>query len=304
MIDGTPTKGDLNSLNLNDIESIQVLKDASAASIYGSRAGNGVVIVTTKKGKNGSPKITYDAYYGVQNPGRTLDLLNTQQYADVLWESRRNALNIGSMVNGVITSPTPINPTSAQFGNGVTPVIPDYIFPSGAFEGDPRVNPANYTRDINAAGFGSSKFLITKANKVGTNWMDVIFNPAPIQNHQIGISGATDAGRYAMSMNYYDQKGIMEYTSFKRYSMRVNTEFNLGKRVRIGENFQASYAERIGQPNASRAVGTAVGHNPVAVLIPCHRVIRKVGEFGNYRYGASRKKALLAREFVLSGASR
>lgn len=253
VIDGTPTKGDLNSLNLNDIESIQVLKDASAASIYGSRAGNGVVIVTTKKGKNGSPKITYDAYYGVQNPGKNLDLLNTQQYADVLWESRRNAVNIGSMVNGVITSPTPINPTSAQFGNGVTPVIPDYIFPSGAFEGDPRVNPANYTRDISAAGFGSSKFLITKANKVGTDWMDVIFNPAPIQNHQIGVSGATDAGRYAMSMNYYDQKGIMEYTSFKRYSMRVNTEFNLGKRVRIGENFQASYAERIGQPNGNNS---------------------------------------------------
>lgn len=63
-------------------------------------------------------------------------------------------------------------------------------------------------------------------------------------------------------------------------------------------------AERIGQPTASRAVGTAVGHNPIAVLIPCHRVIRKVGEFGNYRYGAPRKKALLAREFVLSGASR
>jgi AraC family transcriptional regulator of adaptative response/methylated-DNA-[protein]-cysteine methyltransferase len=61
-------------------------------------------------------------------------------------------------------------------------------------------------------------------------------------------------------------------------------------------------AQRIGQPNASRAVGTAVGHNPIAVLIPCHRVIRKVGEFGNYRYGAQRKKALLAREFVNTGS--
>jgi AraC family transcriptional regulator of adaptative response/methylated-DNA-[protein]-cysteine methyltransferase len=62
-------------------------------------------------------------------------------------------------------------------------------------------------------------------------------------------------------------------------------------------------ATRIGKPGATRAVGTAVGHNPIAVLIPCHRVIRKVGEFGNYRYGALRKKALLAREFVLSGAA-
>ncbi|HEY9489243.1 MAG TPA: TonB-dependent receptor plug domain-containing protein, partial [Chryseosolibacter sp.] len=148
VIDGTPTKGDLNSLNLNDVESIQVLKDASAASIYGSRAGNGVVIVTTKKGRIGPPKVTYDAYYGTQRPGKSLDLLNTQQYADLLWESRKNAANIGTMVDGVITNPTPVNPTSAQFGNGPSPVIPDYIFPSGAFEGDPRVDPTNYTSNI------------------------------------------------------------------------------------------------------------------------------------------------------------
>ena len=65
----------------------------------------------------------------------------------------------------------------------------------------------------------------------------------------------------------------------------------------------AGIASRIGKPNATRAVGTAVGHNPIAVLIPCHRVIRKLGEFGNYRYGALRKKALLAREFALSGVA-
>ena len=77
IIDGTPTKGSLNSLNLNDIESMQVLKDASAASIYGSRAGNGVVIITTKQGKAGKPKFTYDTYYGSQNPIRGLELANS-----------------------------------------------------------------------------------------------------------------------------------------------------------------------------------------------------------------------------------
>ena len=70
-----------------------------------------------------------------------------------------------------------------------------------------------------------------------------------------------------------------------------------------GVTTYAGIASRIGNPSALRAVGTAVGHNPIAVLIPCHRVIRKVGEFGNYRYGALRKKALLAREFALSGAA-
>ncbi|MDP5139043.1 MAG: TonB-dependent receptor plug domain-containing protein, partial [Spirosomaceae bacterium] len=103
VIDGTPTKGNLNTLNLNDIESMQVLKDASAASIYGSRAGNGVVIITTKKGKGGKPKLTYDAYYGQQSPIKFLDLLNTREYADLLWESRINAENSNLLVNGQIS---------------------------------------------------------------------------------------------------------------------------------------------------------------------------------------------------------
>lgn len=266
VIDGTPTKGDLNSINLNDIESIQVLKDASAASIYGSRAGNGVVIVTTKRGKNGKPKITYDGYYGVQRPGKFLDLLNTQQYADLLWESRINALNNSDMVDGVIKEGTTIKyPTHAQFGSGQTPVIPDYIFPAGAFEGDPRVDPANYTNNIDDPNFGKTKYLITKANKEGTDWMDAIFDPAPIQNHQIGVSGANEGGRYAVSVNYYDQEGILKYTNYKRYAARVNTEFNVSKRIRLGENFQVSFNEKVGQPDGERPGSNA--NSPESVPI-------------------------------------
>jgi TonB-dependent starch-binding outer membrane protein SusC len=243
VIDGVPTKGNVNTINPNDIESMQILKDASSASIYGSRAGNGVVIITTKKGKSGKPTFTYDVYYGTQRPGKMLDMLNTQQYADVLWAATKNT--------------KPGNPTHAQFGNGATPVIPDYIFPAGAMEGDPRVaqdangNYINYSRNIDAADFNKTKWLITKANKTGTNWLDEIFDPAPIQNHQIGVSGGNDNGRYAMSLNYFDQKGIMIYTNFKRYTMRANTEFNVTKRVRIGENFQIAYSQRVNQPNGN-----------------------------------------------------
>ena len=96
VIDGVPTKGNLNTLNLNDVESMQILKDASAASIYGSRAGNGVVIITTKKGKAGKPKFTYDTYYGSQRHGKLLDLLNTQEYAQLTWESRINSGAVGA----------------------------------------------------------------------------------------------------------------------------------------------------------------------------------------------------------------
>ncbi|GAB3549069.1 SusC/RagA family TonB-linked outer membrane protein [Spirosoma fluminis] len=261
IIDGVPTKGSNNTINPNDVESIQVLKDASAASIYGSRAGNGVVIITTKKGKAGKPKFTYDVYYGSQQPGKTLSLLNTQQYADLLWESRINATN--TLVNGVATpnagQTALIYPKNAQFGSGSKPVIPDYIFPDGASEGDPRLarNPdgsyVNYSNDIDAADFRKTKFLITKANKEGTNWMDEIFDPAPIQNHQLGVSGGNESGRYAMSLNYFNQQGILKYTGYKRYSVRANTEFNVSKRVRIGENLQIAFGERVGGGNSTQS---------------------------------------------------
>ena len=149
------------------------------------------------------------------------------------------------------------NPVHAQFGNGPTPTIPDYIFPAGAMEGDPRVaqdangNYINYSSNIDAADFNKTKWMITKANKSGTDWLDEIYNSAPIQNHQIGVSGGNEAGRYAMSLNYFDQEGIMIYTNFKRYSLRANTEFNINKRVRVGENFQVGYGERVNQPNGN-----------------------------------------------------
>src|SRR5688572_28640813 len=247
VIDGVPTKGNLNTLNLNDIESMQILKDASSASIYGSRAGNGVVIVTTKKGKVGKPVFTYDMYVGTQRPGKFLDLLNTEEYAQLVWESRINAGNVAT--NG--------NPNHAQFGNGPSPTIPDYIFPAGAMEGDPRVAQnadgtyTNYSSNIDGSDFNKTKWMITKANKTGTNWLDEIYNPAPIQNHQIGVSGGNESGRYAMSLNYFDQEGIMIHTDFKRYSLRANTEFNINKRIRVGENFQVGYGERVNQPNGN-----------------------------------------------------
>ncbi|WP_207509628.1 SusC/RagA family TonB-linked outer membrane protein [Telluribacter humicola] len=276
IIDGTPTKGNLSSLNLNDIESMQVLKDASAASIYGSRAGNGVVIITTKKGKAGKPTLSYDTYYGTQSAWKGLDLTNTQEHADILWKSRINALN--TLNNGIATPNAGqsglIYPSNAQFGKGATPVIPDYIIPGGAMEGDPRTDPSRYVYDpFNP----SSRYLITKANKEGTDWFDEMFNPAPIQNHQLGVSGGNENGRYAMSLNYFDQKGIMQYTYYKRYSIRANTEFNVTKRIRAGENFQIALDERVGQTNGNQSES-----NPISFAYRIQPIIPVRDIKGNY----------------------
>ncbi len=266
IIDGTPTTGNLNNINPNDVESMQILKDASSASIYGARAANGVVIITTKKGKAGAPKISFDMYTGVQRPGKFLPLLNSQELGDLLWES---AKNVGQA------------PVHGQYGKGATPVIPDYIYPSGVFEGDPLVardasgNYINYSNDLSTPGFGSSKFLITKANKEGTNWQDELFNDAPIQNYQLGASGGSDKGTYAISLNYFNQKGILTNTNYKRYSLRANTQFTVRNRIRVGENFTVSYDDRAGITNNDES-------NPIAFAVRSHPLIPVYDVAGNY----------------------
>ena len=112
VIDGVPVESGINLINPNDIESLQILKDASSASIYGSRAANGVVIITTKKGKQGEPQIHFDAYNGIQTAARKLDVLNAQEYGDMLWEAHYN--------DGK-------TPSSDIYGTGSTAVIPEYL---------------------------------------------------------------------------------------------------------------------------------------------------------------------------------
>ncbi len=112
IIDGVPTKSGLNHFNMNDIESIQVLKDASATAIYGSRAANGVIVVTTKKGRFGESKITFDSYVGMQSAVNLPEMLNTQQYADLFWQAQKNA---------------GLPPSNEIFGDGDQPVIPEYL---------------------------------------------------------------------------------------------------------------------------------------------------------------------------------
>ena len=218
IIDGVPANG-LGFLSYNDIETMQVLKDAASASIYGARATNGVVIVTTKKGKVGPVKISYEAWAGTQNPGNGLDLLNTQEYADLTWLAAKNAGK---------------TPPSEQYGNGATPRIPDYILPGGRMEGDPDVDPSKYylrNDDITNA------YLIVRANKAGTDWYKELTRNAFMMNHSLTLSGANqDKSRYLLGFNYLDQDGIVLHNFFKRYVVRFNSEFNVKNKLRVGEN--------------------------------------------------------------------
>ncbi len=254
IIDGTPTQGSLNQINPNDIETMQVLKDASAASIYGARAANGVVIITTKKGSSGEPKITFDMYTGTQRVGRTLDLLDTKELGELYYQSEIGA------------GKTPGTSPSAQYKFSPTgeQTIADYIYPNvyGAL-------PANYTytNDIADPNLGRTAFNITKANKEGTDWQNVIFESAKISNYQLGATGGSKNGKYAISGSYFDQDGILKYTGYKRYSVRANTEFTKN-RLTFGENFTVSYDERVGVPN-----GNQNESNPISFAIRIQPII-------------------------------
>ena len=247
VIDGIPTKSDIQSINPANIESIQILKDAAAASIYGARAANGVIIVTTKKGKSGAPKVTFDARFGVQRAMNQLDLLNTQELGELLYAAARNdyidatGSDAGFVFDHGQYGP---DPNASNF-------IPDYIFPSRSFEGDAAVNPDLYSLD--------PYYGITKAVKEGTNWADEIFVPAPIQEYNLGISGGTEKARYFVSLNYFNQEGIVSLTNYERFTIRANTEFSPKDWFRVGETFEVTYSQRVGEGESNHE-GTAVAY--------------------------------------------
>jgi TonB-linked SusC/RagA family outer membrane protein len=228
-------------INPSDIETMQVLKDASASALYGSAAANGVIIITTKRGKVGAPKISYEGYYGSQYFNKGLDLLNTKEYGDYLWKLAINA--------GQVDAQGRVRHGQYGPGDGLTsPKIPDYILAgskSGAYEGDPAANPNLYKLDLYNVNDDSKTYLIHRANKVGTDWLKEITQTAPMTNHQVNVSGGTDKGNYLFGLNYFDQAGLVIKTKYKRYSLRSNTNFVIKNKVRVGEALQINFIDQI-----------------------------------------------------------
>jgi len=252
IIDGMPYRGKLGWLSSNDIESMQVLKDASASSIYGSRANNGVIIITTKKGKAGTPKVSLDVYTGTQNPnrGRFPQFLNPTEYANYFYQE---FINAGQTPGTTAT-------TGTNYGtSATTPTLPEYLV-AGTVTGQnvtaADADPSKYNYTRKSATF----YQITKANQQGTDWMRAITKNAPIQSYQLGITGGGENSTYALSGSWFDQQGTLQYTSYKRATIRANSNFYLfNKRLTIGENMQYSYNRGIGYATNTNTAGAYQG---------------------------------------------
>ena len=228
IVDGVPTTRALNSLNANDIESMQVLKDAASASIYGSRASNGVIIITTKRGKKGDKiKVDFNAnltasFYSSQSK---MKLLNSSGYATAMAQAALNdgidpvayASNYGLDLNAVGGTPITVwNPATSQY--------------------------VNYTVGGRNDGYINANRTMRYAD---TDWLDAISRTGFSQSYDLSVSHANDKHSAMFSLGYKKSNGIIKYTDFQNISARMNSSYNIADWISVGENFTVTYSSQV-----------------------------------------------------------
>lgn len=208
VIDGFPVEGNysqlqnpLNTINPNDIESIEVLKDASAQAIYGSRGSNGVVLITTKKGKQGRARFDLEVYTGWQQVAHKIELMNAREHVELVSEAKTTSW-LELSPNNKATDPMSMRPLALQF---------------------------------------SERFLKPDSFGKGTDWQDEVFQTAPMSNYQLTASGGSENVHYLISGGYFTQNGVIINSGFKRYSSRINIDANVSKKLKVGINLAPSY---------------------------------------------------------------
>lgn len=258
IVDGVPTKAGMHELNGNDIESIQVLKDAASASIYGSRAANGVIIITTKKGKEGKVKVDFDGSISVSTYAHKMDVLNAKEFGQVMW---RAYMNDG------------MDPNTNGLGYSY-----DWSYNE---QGNPVLNGISMKKYLDDAG-------TTPA--ADTDWFDEVTRKGVVQQYNVSVSKGSDKGSSFFSLGYYKNLGIIKESDFERFSARMNTEYKLLKNnsLTVGEHFTVNRTSEVAAPggflqnvlqfNPSLPIYTEDGnyagpvggypdrYNPVAVL--------------------------------------
>jgi TonB-linked SusC/RagA family outer membrane protein len=213
----------LDNMNPNDVESIEVLKDAAAASIYGSRASNGVVLITTKKGKKGKPKFTFNTYGGVNKEANRVDMLSAQG-----WIDRAKTMIDGQWVASGITgaSASQTNAERIAAYNQKNPTAP--LVPSNS-----RYYTYLYDDRWDIPGHPGLDYI---------DWQDKVFRTGEFSNYQLSASGATEAVNYYVSANYQKNTGYIVGTDYTLFSARANVDVKLSENFKMGINIAPSYS--------------------------------------------------------------
>jgi len=250
-----PPANPLATLNPNDIESIEVLKDASSAAIYGSRGSNGVILVTTKKGtKNTAPRISVRSYVGTQSVFNEPDLMNAEEVIDYTKDARNNTY---------LRQQDPTNTASPNYN-------PQY---------DPDTNAG---REANGA---VANHLIPEAyvnwDGTDTDWLDLVLEPSKLQNYDMTVSGGSDNVTYMIGGGFLDQAGIIDGSGFERYSVKTSLTGDFTDRFQVGLQLNAALTENNRKSANAPYFGTPPGI--IYSAMTQSPVVNPFNEDGTYR---------------------
>ena len=238
VVDGYPVADD-DYINPNDIESVEILKDAASAAIYGSRGASGVVLITTKRGGNDEKaKVTYDVSYGIQTLGRRIDLLNAREFAELYVEARNNSYWAYCMKAGVPYSPKDDNDT--RIAN---------LKAGGVSTNFGTVGLHPFFWDFSKNDYASTAFMYD------TDWQSEYFKPAGMMRHNVSVTGGSKNIKYMASVGYLDQDGIIHPSGHKQVNARINLDAQVSKKL----GFQVNYSMTDTKTREAKTYGRANG---------------------------------------------
>lgn len=233
VVDGMALENfDLNQINPQDIQSVEILKDAASSAIYGSRGANGVVIITTKLGKAGKAQVSVTLERGISRVNRRVEMMDAQQWIQYYIDARNNAWVLLDPVNN---KPTDNNAVRSRVSGAKNYMIPDDFI----------TNPGQFGK--------------------GTDWQEVMFRTAPMTNAQLSLSGGTDKTAYLFSMGYLDQDAVLIENYYKRLSLRSNIRQKISDKVTAGLNlaFTGTNDRTDGTSGKSDVVSLGLQSDPI-----------------------------------------
>lgn len=231
VLDGVPMSGSMSDINPNDIDSVTILKDAAASSLYGSRAANGVILITTKQGKSGTTKITVSSQLGVaERISKGYDLMNSTQFYEQSWMG---------LYNQAILEGKTVSEAQAYAHKDVKDVV--------------GYNPFGVDNPLDNNGKLKPGTLVL----TNTDWRDAVYKTGIIQNHNLNVAGGTEATKVFMSLGYFNDSGTTLQSNFKRITNKINVSHKINSFLNVGMNTNLSYSKTNAPPGGSQ------GANPV-----------------------------------------
>ena len=242
----------LASLNPSDIESIEILKDASAAAIYGSRGANGVVLITTKQGRKGKTKINFTSNFGISEPTRRIPLLNSAHYIELAQEAWTNMYKQGEQIL----------------------IEGDEFLGNWYMDRYDTIN--NFAKWWSESGVLVDGLTKEEALNTDTDWIDAVLQTGQLQEYNISANGGSEKTSFFISANLKDESTILKGNKYQRFGARINLEHQVAKRIKAGAKMSITHVDDNQVPTS-----WAGGVGSVNTMLPIWPIVKEDGSYFN-----------------------